>query len=136
MSQKTDPQLEAVFPDAAAQIQANQYRGDFLLVVNDETAAAAVTDMQATATKIGLPIVNISLLAPLKTSIDALRRSDHAPFWDADFPALFVTDTAEYRNPHYHCRNGTTDALADLDLEFATSNVKVMVGAAASALDR
>src|SRR3954465_1772718 len=41
-SQKSDPQLEAIFPDAAAQMQANDYRGDFALVVNDETATAAV----------------------------------------------------------------------------------------------
>lgn len=135
-SQKTDPQLEAVFPDAGAQIMANDYRGDFLLVVNDETATAAVTDMQAVATEIGLPIVNISLLAALKRSLDALRRSDHAPFWDADYPALFVTDTAEYRNPHYHCKQGSSDALADLDLDFAVMNVKVMVAAAEQALDR
>lgn len=136
MSQKTDPQLEAVFPDAAAQIMANEYRGDFLLVVNDETAVTAVTDMQAVAAEVGLSIVNISLLAALKRSLDPLRRSDHAPFWDADYPALFVTDTAEYRNPHYHCRMGASDALADLDYEFAIQNVKVVVGAAEKALDR
>ncbi|MBA3457828.1 MAG: M20/M25/M40 family metallo-hydrolase [Deltaproteobacteria bacterium] len=136
MSQRTDPQLEAVFPDAAAQIAANDYRGDFALVVNDETANAAVADLQAVATDVGLPIVNISLLAPLKRSLDSLRRSDHAPFWDAEYPALFVTDTAEYRNPHYHCPRGISDAIADLDFEFAVANVRVIVGTAAKALDR
>ncbi len=136
MSQQTDAQLEAVFPDAAAQIAANEYRGDFALVVNDETANAAVVDLQAVATEIGLPVVNISLLPALKHSLDALRRSDHAPFWDADYPALFITDTANYRNPHYHCPNGSSDALADLDLDFATANVRVIVGATVQALDR
>ncbi len=136
MSQRTDAQLEAVFPDATAQIAANEYRGDFALVVNDESASAAVADLQAVATDVGLPIVNISLLAPLKRSLDALRRSDHAPFWDADYPALFITDTADYRNPHYHCARGMSDALVDLDVEFAIANVRVIVGAAAMALDR
>lgn len=136
MSQRTDPQLEAVFPDAGAQIMANQYRGDFLLVVNDETAAQAVVDLQAVAKDVGLPVVNISLLAALKTSLDALRRSDHAPFWDADYPALFVTDTADYRNPHYHCAQSSSDALVDIDVDFAVANVRAVVGAAAKALDR
>ncbi|MDB4961926.1 MAG: Peptidase [Myxococcales bacterium] len=136
MSQRSDPQLEAVFPDAAAQIAANEYRGDFALVVNDESASAAVADLEAIATDVGLPVVNISLLAPLKRSLDALRRSDHAPFWDADYPALFITDTADFRNAHYHCPGGTSDAVVDLDFEFAIANVKVMVGAAAKALDR
>jgi Zn-dependent M28 family amino/carboxypeptidase len=136
MSQRTDPQLEAVFPDAGAQIMANQYRGDFLLVVNDETATQAVVDLQAVAKDVGLPIVNISLLAALKTSLDALRRSDHAPFWDADYPALFVTDTADYRNTHYHCLQSSSDAFADIDIDFAVANTRVVVGAAAKALDR
>ena len=135
-SQKSDAQLEVIFPDAGDQIAANDYRGDFILVVNDETATAAVTDFQATAESIGLPVVNISLLAPLKTAIDALRRSDHAPFWDADYPALMITDTADYRNPHYHCLQSMPDVLADIDFEFAVANVKAVVGAAAAALDR
>lgn len=136
MSQKTDATLEAVFPDAAAQIAANDYRGDFALVVNDETATTAVADMQKVAADVGLPIVNISLLAPLKRSIDDLRRSDHAPFWDADYPALMITDTANFRNPHYHCLRATADALADIDYDFAVANVRVVVGAAMTALDR
>ena len=135
-SQQSDPTLEAVFPDAGAQIAANDYRGDFALVVNDESATAAVTDLQATATTVGLPVVNISLLAPLKTSIDDLRRSDHAPFWDADYPALFITDTANFRNPHYHCPRAGDDVIADIDYDFAVANTKVIVGAAAAALDR
>ncbi|HWI40022.1 MAG TPA: M20/M25/M40 family metallo-hydrolase, partial [Verrucomicrobiae bacterium] len=28
--------------------------------------------------------------------------SDHASFWEQGFPALMVTDTAPFRNPHYH----------------------------------
>lgn len=136
MSQKTDPALEAVFPDAGAQIMANEYRGDFALVVNDETAATAVADLQGVAKDIGLPVVNLSLLAPLKRSLDQLRRSDHAPFWDAEVPALMITDTAEFRNPHYHCLRAMPDVLADIDFDFATMNVKIAVGTAAAALDR
>ncbi len=136
MSQRSDAQLEAVFPEAGAQIMANEYRGDFALVVNDESATTAVVDLQTVAKDIGLPVVNLSLLAPLKRSLAQLRRSDHAPFWDAEFPALMITDTAEFRNPHYHCLRAMPDVLADIDYEFATKNVKITVGTAAAALDR
>ncbi len=136
MSQQTNASLEAVFPEAAAQIRANDYRGDFALVVNDESATTAVTDLQKVAMDVSLPVVNISLLAPLKRSITDLRRSDHAPFWDADYPALMITDTANFRNRHYHCLQSTADALTDIDFDFAVANVKVLVGAAAAALDR
>ncbi len=43
------------------------------------------------------------------------RRSDHAPFWDAGYKALMVTDTANMRNPHYH---KSSDRLETLDMEF------------------
>ncbi len=43
------------------------------------------------------------------------RRSDHAPFWDAGYPAIMVTDTANMRNPNYH---QPSDTLATLDLDF------------------
>jgi len=48
----------------------------------------------------------------------ATRRSDHASFWDQGFPALMITDTAEYRNKNYHA---ATDTYATLDFEFATN---------------
>ena len=46
------------------------------------------------------------------------RRSDHAPFWDAGYKALMVTDTANMRNPHYH---KSSDRLETLDMEFLTN---------------
>ncbi|NJN49152.1 MAG: M28 family peptidase [Alkalinema sp. RL_2_19] len=47
--------------------------------------------------------------------LEELRRSDHAPFWDAGYPAIMVTDTAFLRNPHYH---QPTDTFDTLDLDF------------------
>lgn len=32
---------------------------------------------------------------------DALR-SDHKPYWDSGYPAIMLTDTANFRNPNYH----------------------------------
>ena len=34
--------------------------------------------------------------------LPATRLSDHASFWDAGLGAVMVTDTAFFRNPHYH----------------------------------
>ena len=45
------------------------------------------------------------------------RRSDHAPFWDAGYDAILVTDTANLRNPHYHAQTDTFDTL---DVDFLT----------------
>lgn len=44
-----------------------------------------------------------SLFVPLRGWVlPATRLSDHASFWDAGIPAVMVTDTAFFRNPHYH----------------------------------
>jgi hypothetical protein len=40
--------------------------------------------------------------------------SDHWSFWKAGFPALMITDTAPFRNPHYHA---ATDVIETLDFE-------------------
>jgi len=37
--------------------------------------------------------------------------SDHAPFWQQKYPALFFTDTADFRNKNYHRRTDTWDTL-------------------------
>ncbi len=41
--------------------------------------------------------------------VEDVRRSDHASFWAQGYPALMVTDTAPFRNPHYHKSSDTPD---------------------------
>ncbi len=45
------------------------------------------------------------------------RRSDHAPFWIIGVPAVMVTDTSNFRNPHYH---KASDTIETLDLQRLT----------------
>ena len=46
------------------------------------------------------------------------RRSDHTPFWEHGFPAVMLTDTANFRNPHYH---RPTDTIETLNLDFMSA---------------
>ncbi len=50
----------------------------------------------------------------LPEAIGAIGRSDHASFWKYGYPALMVTDTANFRTPHYHTPQDTVETL-DLD---------------------
>ena len=45
------------------------------------------------------------------TALPETRLSDHSSFWDRGYPALMVTDTSFYRNPHYHRASDTPDTL-------------------------
>jgi hypothetical protein len=47
-----------------------------------------------------LPLVGPALMAvPVARNFS---RSDHVRFWHAGLPAIQVTNTANFRNPHYH----------------------------------
>ena len=57
-----------------------------------------------------------SLTMPLNgILLPQTRLSDHSPFWDAGYPALLITGTSFYRNPHYH---GPSDTFETLNLDF------------------
>ncbi len=56
--------------------------------------------------------------------IPNVRLSDHASFWDQGYRAVMITDTAFYRNPHYH---RSSDTMEKLDFSFMTQLVYSLV---------
>jgi hypothetical protein len=54
-------------------------------------------------------IAVVSLAAP--SFVPAIDFSDHRNYWEQGFPALMVTDTSFFRNPHYHQPTDTADTL-------------------------
>lgn len=52
--------------------------------------------------------------------IEGVGWSDHWAFWQFDYPAIMITDTAPFRNPNYH---KSTDTLETLDLPRLTKSV-------------
>lgn len=91
--------------------------GDFLAVVGNQGSKDLVhllTDLMADK---ACQLPHLPLLVPGNGEmLPDSRRSDHAPFWDAGYPAVMLTDTANFRNPHYHQPSDTLDTL---NLEFA-----------------
>jgi hypothetical protein len=63
--------------------------------------------------------------------LEDLERSDHGPFWDAGYPALMITDTANFRNPAYHSPRDTPDTLDYGRMARLTVGLKAMVDAEA-----
>lgn len=43
--------------------------------------------------------------------LEGVGWSDHWSFWQIDVPAVMLTDTAPFRNPHYHRATDTPDTL-------------------------
>jgi len=135
-SQTIPSGLSLLFPEETAALAANENRGDFLAVVADDLARPFHERMSLYGPAVDLSIVVLEVPAALKNSplLSDLRRSDHASFWEQDIPAMMLTDTSEFRNPHYHCRDGD-DAVDTLDHDFAVKIVQTTVGALAASLE-
>ncbi len=56
--------------------------------------------------------------------LPSVRLSDHASFWDQGYRAVMITDSAFYRNPHYHL---PSDRMETLDVGFMAEVVKSLV---------
>ncbi len=89
--------------------------GNFLALVADSSSASLLEKgKKAFGSVPGLPVE--TLMVPAKGMVfPETRLSDHSSFWDAGYPALLVTDTSFFRNPHYHT---AADRIDTLDLEF------------------
>jgi len=121
--------FSVLFPEAVQAINANQNRGDFITVVGNQ-ASQSLIDTYLQACEQYVPDLKfIPLAVPGNGQIAPdLRRSDHAPFWDAGYRALMLTDGANFRNKNYHTPG---DSLATLDLTFMTRVTQATLAAAA-----
>jgi Zn-dependent M28 family amino/carboxypeptidase len=104
-SQRYPLGLKAFYPE----------RSDFIGVIGNWRSATLLRMFARQMRQVrGLPVETLAVPGN-GGLIPAVRLSDHAPFWDAGYPALMVTDTSFFRNPNYH---GSTDTLETLDLDF------------------
>jgi hypothetical protein len=138
----SDPNTQVVpdgfnllFPDEYAELEANEFRGDFLLWVSDDSMAEVGASLNGFAETLGLPTIGTALSDELKLSplLSDLRRSDHASFWDLDIPAIFFNDTGEFRYGGYHCGDGD-DTIDRVTQDYALDVTKVAVATTAVAL--
>ena len=134
-SQAVPAGFDALFPEAFGKVEAGDFRGDFITIVGDDLADGPASALARHADRIGLRNAWLSVPASLKRSLllSDLRRSDHASFWDADFPAMMITDTANLRYGNYHCADGPDD-MSLLDHAFSRDVIAATVSASAEVL--
>ncbi|MGC9504015.1 M28 family peptidase [Baaleninema sp.] len=105
--------------------------GDFLGVVGNTAASEVVAAFENLQGE-DLPDI-VTLTVPFNgVAFPDLLRSDHAPFWLAGVGAVMVTDTANFRNPHYHRSSDTPETI---DRPFLTGNAQAIVTAIAGLLE-
>lgn len=99
--------------------------GNFLGVVGNPEAAELKERFEKETGRYVPDLPLIGFLVPdAGHGFPDTRRSDHSPFWDAGYPALMMTDTANFRNPAYHQPG---DTLETLDLSYMVKVTKAIV---------
>jgi len=92
---------------------------NFIAVVGNEKSHDLVQGFVRAVEKYRIDLPHFAMTVPGNgEALPDSRRSDHAPFWDHGYKAVMITDTTNFRNPHYH---GPSDTLETLDLDFAVN---------------
>lgn len=84
--------------------------GNFIALVGNLSTIPKMMSLKRQFKKAGAPCQWLPVPNHGK-QIPRVRDSDHSPFWDAGYPAIMVTDTANLRNPHYHSASDTLETL-------------------------
>jgi Zn-dependent M28 family amino/carboxypeptidase len=112
-SQRLPAHLAAFYPNV----------GNFIGVCGNEASQNLVQTVAEAMKRIpGLPVESIAV--PGKGELlPEVRLSDHQSFWEWGFPALMITDTSFFRNPHYHTMGDTPETLDYAFLARVTAGV-------------
>ena len=128
----TEPGCQIVFPDVPGcmEVEGSRDVGVGIAAVADAQSNALLDDFVAAATEHATDLeVGTARLAHQGQCLADTRRSDHAPLWDADVPTVFLTDTANFRNPHYH---KPSDTLETVDVGLITTVTRALTAAVAT----
>ncbi|MEM9149820.1 MAG: M28 family peptidase [Cyanobacteria bacterium P01_F01_bin.3] len=100
--------------------------GDFLAVLGLSDHTDLIGAFMGSAQSNWPQVISLPIPKTTLRLFPDLKRSDHAPFWEKDIPAVFVTDTANFRNANYHTAR---DLPTTLDVSFFRGSAQHVVNA-------
>jgi hypothetical protein len=120
--------FQILFPDVYKDLVQDEFRGNFIANVGAGDNPGLMKCYDSLAQLYVPELRVISLESPGNGSIvPDLTRSDHAPFWLSGYPAVMLSDAAEFRNKNYHTPK---DSIQYLDMDFAANVVKATIATA------
>jgi hypothetical protein len=104
-------------------------RGDFVAVVSNIRSRALLRTFVGTFRRaVAMPCEGMAAPELLRD----IGRSDNASFWLENYPAVMLTDTSNFRNPHYHRESDTPETLDYLRMARVANGVEAVVRRLAS----
>lgn len=90
-------------------------KGNFIAIVANAASSELVKLFTQAIQEHQLPLPMVPVVVSGNGEIlPDTRRSDHSSFWDKGYSAVWLTDTANFRNPHYHQASDTIDTINPL----------------------
>lgn len=127
-SQQAPAGLAGVYPDVVARLDERGGRGDFIVAIGSDSVTHLLGRFLGSAAQAAPDLPVLPLSVPGHVPMRDLFRSDHVSFWQAGLPAVMLTDTANFRNPHYHT---PSDLPETLDADFWRQVVAATLAAVA-----
>jgi Zn-dependent M28 family amino/carboxypeptidase len=101
-----------LFRRAFNALKRQNFEANSLLLLSKGKGRDIARQLEQSAAKAGVDLPILPLEVPWwMPVVRNLRRSDHAPFWLAGIPAVMISDTANFRNPHYHLPADTPETV-------------------------
>jgi hypothetical protein len=102
---------------------------DFLLAIANGPAEPALVRFSQLSGELPDGVGVAGVMVPGDSHYPLLNhplRGDQAPYWKAGVPGLFLTDSADFRSPHYHQASDLPDTL---DYDFFQQVARTVIGA-------
>lgn len=142
-SQEIPPGFGLLFPRQVARVRERGAVGDWNAVIHRRSSRTLALRLASVLNALEGPDAAMLLQDPLDLPVLGkvlgylvppvrnLARSDHVAFWDAGLPAVQITDTADFRNPHYHQASDTPETVDVERLAAIIATAAVTVSATA-----
>ena len=90
--------------------------GDFIAVISDARSSflGQAFFEQCRHPSVDIPALLVAIphdMGQISRLLPDVLRSDHSSFWKKGYPAIMLTDTADFRTPYYHTPGDTIDKL-------------------------
>jgi hypothetical protein len=112
-SQHVPEGYDAIFPDSYRKLANDEFKGNFILNTTNSQSGMLGAQFEQVAGRYVPSLKVISLVVPGNgLNAGSLAASDHAVFWLAGKPAIFLGDGANTRNPYYHSPGDKIDKIS------------------------
>lgn len=104
--------FKQIYPEVYDMVLSENLKGNFVIDITNDFSSHVSNNFKANLYSLNSDLKYVELKCPRNGVVASqLKRSDHAPFWKEQIPAISIGDGADTRNPYYHAEQDTPEHL-------------------------